>query len=134
MGDQRSTLIRLENLRKEFNGLVAVEGLDLEVSEGEFICFLGPSGCGKTTTLRMIAGLEVPTSGEVYLRGRRITHVSPQQRNVGFVFQNYALFWHMTVYDNLAFGLRVRQTPPQEVGRRLKEIAADLELSDLMDV
>jgi multiple sugar transport system ATP-binding protein len=134
VGDQRSTLIRLENLRKEFNGLVAVEGLDLEVSEGEFICFLGPSGCGKTTTLRMIAGLEVPTSGEVYLRGRRITHLSPQQRNVGFVFQNYALFWHMTVYDNLAFGLRVRQTPPQEVGRRLKEIAADLELSDLMDV
>jgi multiple sugar transport system ATP-binding protein len=134
VGNQGSTLIRLENLRKEFNGLVAVEGLDLEVGEGEFVCFLGPSGCGKTTTLRMIAGLETPTSGEVYLRGRRITYLSPQQRNVGFVFQNYALFWHMTVYDNLAFGLRVRQTPPPEIERKVKEIAANLELSALMDV
>ncbi len=84
-------IIRLERLRKEFNGLVAVDDLDLDIAEGEFLCFLGPSGCGKTITLRMIAGLETPTSGEVYMRGRRITPLPPQQRNVGFMFQNYAL-------------------------------------------
>lgn len=134
MADQGSALIRLENLRKEFNGLVAVEGLSLEVGEGEFMCFLGPSGCGKTTTLRIIAGLETPTSGDVYLRGRCITNLSPQERNVGFVFQNYALFWHMSVYDNLAFGLRVRQTSSQEIDQKVREIAASLELADLLDV
>lgn len=133
MSNQGSALIRLENLHKEFGDLVAVEGLNLEVSEGEFMCFLGPSGCGKTTTMRMIAGLETPTSGDVYLRGRRITNLSPQERNVGFVFQNYALFWHMTVYDNLAFGLRVRQTSSPEIDRRVREIAAGLELADLLD-
>ncbi len=125
-------LIGLERLRKEFNGLVAVEGLDLQVSEGEFLCFLGPSGCGKTTTLRMIAGLETPTSGEIYLRGQRITDLPPQARNVGFVFQNYALFGHMTVYDNLAFGLRVRGLPPEEIDRKVRDVAAILELSELL--
>lgn len=134
MGDPRAPLIRLEKLRKEFNGLVAVNDLDLEVGEGEFLCFLGPSGCGKTTTLRMIAGLEAPTAGDVYLRGRRITHLSPQERNVGFVFQNYALFWHMTVYDNLAFGLRVRKQPPSDIDRRVRDIATSLELNNLLDV
>ncbi|MFN3763492.1 MAG: ABC transporter ATP-binding protein [Anaerolineae bacterium] len=132
MADQQNVLIRLERLRKEFNGVIAVEGLDLDVIEGEFLCFLGPSGCGKTTTLRMIAGLETPTAGEVYLRGRRITHLPPQQRNVGFVFQNYALFWHMTVYENLAFGLRVRNVAPADIDRRVKEIAASLELADVL--
>jgi multiple sugar transport system ATP-binding protein len=97
------------------------------------MCFLGPSGCGKTTTMRMIAGLETPTSGDVYLRGRRITNLSPHERNVGFVFQNYALFWHMSVRDNLAFGLRVRQTRSLEIERRVQEIAANLELTDLLD-
>ena len=134
MSNQDSTLIRLENLRKEFGDLVAVEGLDLEVGEGEFMCFLGPSGCGKTTTLRMVAGLETPTSGDVYLHGRRITELSPQERNVGFVFQNYALFWHMTVYDNLAFGLRVRQAQPAEIDDRVRAVADSLELADLLDV
>ncbi len=125
-------LITLERLRKEFNGLVAVEGLDLQVAEGEFLCFLGPSGCGKTTTLRMIAGLEAPTSGEIHLRGKRITGLPPQARNVGFVFQNYALFWHMTVHDNLAFGLRVRRLPPGEIDRKVREVAAALELTDVL--
>lgn len=132
MTSQPDILIRLEHLRKEFNGLVAVEGLDLEVAEGEFLCFLGPSGCGKTTTLRMIAGLETPTAGEIYLRGQRITDAPPQHRNVGFVFQNYALFWHMSVYDNLAFGLRVRGTPPAEVDRRVRQIASSLELTPVL--
>ncbi|MEW6566933.1 MAG: ABC transporter ATP-binding protein [Chloroflexota bacterium] len=132
MNGSAPTLIVLERLRKEFNGLVAVEGLDLHVAEGEFLCFLGPSGCGKTTTLRMIAGLETPTAGEIYLRGQRITALPPQERNVGFVFQNYALFWHMTVYDNLAFGLRVRKLPPSQVDRRVRDLAASLELSEVI--
>lgn len=131
MADQ-VPIIRLRNLRKEFNGTIAVAGLDLDVTEGEFICFLGPSGCGKTTTLRMIAGLETPTVGEIYLRDRRITHLPPQQRGIGFVFQNYALFWHMTVYDNLAFGLKVRGVPPAEIDARVKEIAQSLELETVL--
>jgi multiple sugar transport system ATP-binding protein len=128
------SIIRLERLRKEFGDLAAVEGLDLEVGEGEFLCFLGPSGCGKTTTLRMIAGLETPTSGEIYLRGERITQLPPQRRQVGFMFQNYALFWHMTVYDNLAFGLRVRRADPATLDRKVREVAAGLELEPLLGV
>jgi multiple sugar transport system ATP-binding protein len=125
-------LIRLRNLRKEFDGTVAVAGLDLDIAEGEFICFLGPSGCGKTTTLRMIAGLEAPTRGEIWLRDRRIDPLPPQRRGVGFVFQNYALFWHMSVHDNLAFGLRVRGTPPTEVDARVRAVAESLELTPVL--
>jgi multiple sugar transport system ATP-binding protein len=127
-------IIRLERLRKQFGELAAVQGLDLEVGEGEFLCFLGPSGCGKTTTLRMIAGLETPTSGEVYLHGERITDLPPQRRHVGFMFQNYALFWHMTVYDNLAFGLRVRGADLATMDRKVREVAAGLELEELLPV
>jgi len=134
MSDDRDPIIRLVHLRKEFNGLVAVEDLNLEIQEGEFLCFLGPSGCGKTTTLRMIAGLETPTRGEVHLRGERITHLPPQKRNVGFMFQNYALFWHMTVYDNLAFGLRVREMDPAEIDRVVRRVAANLELEEILQV
>ncbi len=132
MSEERP-LILLRGLRKEFNGLVAVEGLDLEIKEGEFICFLGPSGCGKTTTLRMIAGLETPTAGDIFLRGKRINDLPPQQRQVGFVFQNYALFWHATVYDNLAFGLRVREVSKEEIDRRVRETAARFELEPLLE-
>ncbi len=119
-------------MRKEFNGLVAVEGLDLEIHEGEFMCFLGPSGCGKTTTLRMIAGLETPTAGDIFLRDERINDLPPQQRRVGFVFQNYAVFWYATVYDNLAFGLKIREVPKKEIDRRVQEIAERFELTPLL--
>jgi len=128
----RLPIIRLRRLRKEFDGTVAVADLDLDVADSECLCFLGPSGCGKTTTLRMIAGLETPTDGEIWLRDRRIDALPPQQRGVGFVFQNYALFWHMSVYDNLAFGLRVRRTPPAEVDARVREVAERLELTSLL--
>lgn len=128
MSEKSSPLIVLRGLRKEFNGLVAVKGLDLEIEEGEFMCFLGPSGCGKTTTMRMIAGLETPTSGDIFLRGKRVNDLPPQQRNVGFVFQNYALFWYTTVYENLAFGLKIRKVPKKEIERRVHEIAQRLEL------
>lgn len=132
MGEGKA-LIELRGLRKEFGDLVAVDDLDLEVQDGEFLCFLGPSGCGKTTTLRMIAGLEEPTKGEIWLRGERINVVPPQRRGLGFVFQNYALFWHMTVFDNLAFGLRVRGTARSEIDGRVHEIAERLELAGVLE-
>lgn len=134
MHEEKQVLLSLRGVRKEFNGFVAVEGMDLDVYEGEFLCFLGPSGCGKTTTLRMIAGLETPTEGDIFLRGQCITYLPPQQRRIGFVFQNYALFWHMTVYDNLAFGLRIRRIPRQEIDRRVREMADRFELTDVLRV
>ena len=102
--------IRIQSLTKEFpGGVVAVRDLELEVPHGSFMALLGPSGCGKTTTMNMISGLERPTAGEIYFDDRPITRVAPGKRNVGFVFQNYAIFTHMTVYDNIAFGLKVRK-------------------------
>ena len=107
--------IRIENLTKEFGSLVAVRDLDLTVADGSFIALLGPSGCGKTTTMNVISGLETPTRGEIYFDGQPVSRIEPGRRNVGFVFQNYAIFTHMRVYDNLAFGLRVRKPkPPKE--------------------
>src|SRR5512139_4262503 len=104
--------IRLDKLRKQFKEVLAVEGLTLNIEDGMFVAFLGPSGCGKTTTMNMISGLEVPTKGEILFDGKPVTRVAPGKRNVGFVFQNYAIFTHMTVYDNLAFGLRARKDGP----------------------
>ena len=102
--------IRIQSLTKEFpGGVVAVKDLELDVPHGSFMALLGPSGCGKTTTMNMISGLERPTAGEIYFDDRPITRVAPGKRNVGFVFQNYAIFTHMTVYDNIAFGLKVRK-------------------------
>ncbi|WP_376791015.1 ABC transporter ATP-binding protein [Thermoflexus sp.] len=132
MAREGQILIRLENITKEFNGTIAVHNLNLEIWEGEFLCFLGPSGCGKTTTLRMIAGLERPTRGEIYLRGQRITDWPPQRRNIGFMFQNYALFNHMSVYENLAFGLWVRRVPREEIERRVRSVAQALELEPVL--
>ncbi len=117
--------IRIEKLTKDFGALVAVDELDLTVEDGTFMALLGPSGCGKTTTMNMISGLEKPTSGEIYFDGRPITKVDPGKRSVGFVFQNYAIFTHMTVYDNLAFGLRARKPKPSkaEIDAEVKRVA-----------
>src|SRR5256885_7305425 len=117
--------IRLEHLTKTFGGLVAVKDLTLTVEDGSFIALLGPSGCGKTTTMNMISGLETPTSGEIYFDADPVSRVEPGRRNVGFVFQNYAIFTHMRVYDNLAFGLRVRKPRPgkEEIDREVKRVA-----------
>jgi ABC-type Fe3+/spermidine/putrescine transport system ATPase subunit len=101
-------MLRLENLTRRFGEVVAVDGVSLEVAQGEFLTLLGPSGCGKTTTLRMIAGFETPTSGRITLGGRDVTTLKPQQRDVGMVFQNYALFPHLDVRENVEFGLRSR--------------------------
>jgi len=113
--------VRLENVTKRYGELVAVEGLSLEVKAGELFFFLGPSGCGKTTILRLIAGFLQPDQGEIYFDGRAMTPVPAHRRNAGMVFQNYALWPHLTVEDNVAYGLEVRKTKGQERKRRVKE-------------
>jgi putative spermidine/putrescine transport system ATP-binding protein len=120
----------LENITKKFDQIVAVQDMNLEVKEGEFVCFLGPSGCGKTTTLRIIAGFEVPTRGIVRYNGKVINDVIPQKRNFGIVFQSYALFPHMTVAENVGFGLKMRKVPKSQMNHRVDEL---LELVGLAD-
>ena len=115
--------IRLQNLTKHFGSVKAVEGLELEVPHGSFTALLGPSGCGKTTTMNMISGLESPTAGEIYFDEFAVSNLEPGQRNIGFVFQNYAIFTHMSVYRNLAFGLMV-----QDKKTRQDEAAMDAEV------
>ena len=107
--------IRLDHLTKDFGGLLAVNDMSLTMPDGEFVALLGPSGCGKTTTMNMIAGLERPTGGEIWFDDRPVSKVAVGERNVGFVFQNYAIFTHMTVAQNLSFGLRVRKPRPSKV-------------------
>ncbi len=113
--------VRLERVEKRFGDVVAVNGIDLEVADGEFFSMLGPSGSGKTTTLRMIAGFEQPTAGRVWLHGRDVTRLAPFERDVNTVFQDYALFPHMTVAGNVAYGLLVRKVPKPERERRVAD-------------
>ncbi|HEU4940335.1 MAG TPA: spermidine/putrescine ABC transporter ATP-binding protein, partial [Candidatus Eisenbacteria bacterium] len=111
--------IELRKLTKQFDEMTAVDGIDLHIPAGEFFSLLGPSGCGKTTTLRMIAGFEQPTSGEIRLDGTDVAYTPPHHRNVNTVFQNYALFPHLNVYDNIAFGLRRAKRPKAEIRERV---------------
>jgi len=124
--------ILLKNLTKKFEETVAVENLNLEVEDGEFIVLVGPSGCGKTTVLRLIAGLETPSEGEIFIDGELVNGLSPRDRDVAMVFQNYALYPHMNVYDNVAFGLRNRRLPKDEIERRVSQAAAMLGLDGLL--
>jgi putative spermidine/putrescine transport system ATP-binding protein len=120
----------LEGVQKRFGPSIAVEDFNLSAEKGEFVSFLGPSGCGKTTTLRMIAGFEQPTQGSISVDGTDITHRPPNRRNVGMVFQSYALFPNMNVADNIGFGLRVRKRPKDQIRKRVDEL---LELINLPD-
>ena len=115
------------------NGFVAVKDFNLEIEDKEFIIFVGPSGCGKTTTLRMIAGLEDISSGELKIGDRVVNDVEPKDRDIAMVFQNYALYPHMTVYDNMAFGLKLRKVPKAEIDKMVKEAAKILDLEKLLD-
>jgi putative spermidine/putrescine transport system ATP-binding protein len=128
------TFLELSGIRKVFpGGTVAVDRFDLVAARGEFVSFLGPSGCGKTTTLRMIAGFEQPTAGTIRIDGRDVTNVPPNHRNVGMVFQSYALFPNMTVADNIAFGLRIRGTGRDAIKRRVAELLELIHLTDRGD-
>jgi sn-glycerol 3-phosphate transport system ATP-binding protein len=125
--------VAFENVSKEFpGGTFAVDDLSLEIPDGEFLILVGPSGCGKTTALRLIAGLEKPTAGTIRIGDATMNGVSPRDRDIAMVFQNYALYPHMTVYRNLAFGLRERRTPKREIDRRVREISAILSLDELL--
>ena len=120
--------VRLERVTKDFGGMVAVDDLSLDIAEGEFFSMLGPSGCGKTTTLRMIGGFEEPTRGTIYLGGRDVTDLPPYKRDVNTVFQSYALFPHLNVQDNVAFGLRRKKVPGDEIKTRVPEILSLVDL------
>jgi spermidine/putrescine transport system ATP-binding protein len=113
--------VRLERVTKEFGGMVAVDDLSLDIAEGEFFSMLGPSGCGKTTTLRMIGGFEEPSRGTIYLGGRDVTDLPPYKRDINTVFQSYALFPHLDVYENVAFGLRRKKVATSEIESRVSE-------------
>ena len=126
--------ISCRHIYKIYPGNVtAVKDFNLEIADKEFIVFVGPSGCGKSTTLRMIAGLEEISKGEMYIGDRLINDVPPKDRDIAMVFQNYALYPHMTVYDNMAYGLKIRRVPKDEIDRRVKAAAEMLELSHLLD-
>jgi multiple sugar transport system ATP-binding protein len=126
--------LTLKNVCKKYpNGFEAVKDFNLEVEDQEFIIFVGPSGCGKSTTLRMIAGLEEITSGEFYIDGKLMNDVEPKDRDIAMVFQNYALYPHMTVFDNMAFGLKLRKVPKEEIKQKVEEAAKILDLEKLLD-
>jgi multiple sugar transport system ATP-binding protein len=126
--------IVLDNVRKEFSGgVVAVNDVDMTIEDGEFMVLVGPSGCGKTTLLRSIGGLESVTGGRILIGNRDVTKLAPADRDLAMVFQNYALYPHMTVRQNLGYGLRVRKTPKQDINRRVGEVAAMLGLDQLLD-
>jgi len=124
--------VELKNLTKKFDEVVAVNKMDTTVEDKEFVVLVGPSGCGKTTTLRMIAGLEEVTEGEIYIGDRLVNDVPPKDRDIAMVFQNYALYPHMNVYDNMAFGLKLRRTPKQEIIRRVNDAASILKIEELL--
>ncbi len=128
--ENTSNIIELKNIKRSFddNGFVAVKDFNLEVKRGEFVTFLGPSGCGKTTTLRMIAGFDLPTEGQILLNGKDISNLPPYKRPINTVFQRYALFPHMNIYENIAFGLKQKKLPKDEIARKVKKV---LEMVDL---
>ena len=116
------TIVKLENISKHFGDVIAVDSVNLEIDEGEFVTLLGPSGCGKTTTMRMIAGLEMPTSGSVCIEGQDVTYIPSEKRPVNMVFQAYALFPHMTIAENIAFGPMIKKWPKDEIERSVQDM------------
>src|SRR6184192_3371408 len=124
--------VALRNIVKTFDRTPAVAGIDLDISDREFVVLVGPSGCGKTTTLRMIAGLEEATSGEIYIGDQLVNDVPPKDRDIAMVFQNYALYPHMRVFDNMAFGLKLRKFPKTEIKDRVENAARILDITDLL--
>jgi multiple sugar transport system ATP-binding protein len=126
-------VVELRNLKKSFAGVDAVDALSLKTADGEFIVIVGPSGCGKSTTMRMIAGLEEVSSGSILIDGADVTELSPTERDVAMVFQNYALYPHLSVYDNIAFCLQVRKWPKARIDERVRQVAESLALTQYLD-
>src|SRR5919206_1726192 len=125
--------VALRQIVKTFDSTPAVRGIDLDIEDKEFIVLVGPSGCGKSTTLRMIAGLEEATAGEIWIGGDLVNDVPPKDRDIAMVFQNYALYPHMTVFDNMAFGLKLRRIPKPEIRERVEDAARILDITDLLE-
>src|SRR5436190_7229794 len=125
--------VTLRSLAKDYEGTPAVRGIDLDIQDKQFVVLVGPSGCGKSTTLRMIAGLEDISGGEILIDGEVVNDVPPKDRNIAMVFQNYALYPHMTVYENMSFGLRLKRVAKEEIGRRVQNAARILDISELLE-
>src|SRR5476651_642734 len=125
--------VTLRKVIKNYDEVPAVRGVDLDIADKEFIVLVGPSGCGKSTTLRMIAGLEEITGGDIAIGGNIVNDVPPKDRDIAMVFQNYALYPHMNVYENMSFGLKLKKTPKQEIDRRVRQAAGILDITDLVD-
>jgi len=125
--------IELRNITKRFGSVTAADNINLIINDGEFFTLLGPSGCGKTTTMRMIAGLEFPSEGKILFDGRDVSHLPSYERNTGMVFQNYALWPHMKVFDNVAYGLQIRKVPEAEIKERVKEVLEQVKLEGMED-
>ena len=125
--------ITYEHVWKRFGDVVAVRDLDIKVADKEFLVFVGPSGCGKTTSLRLLAGLEEISEGDIYIEDRLVNDVPPKDRDIAMVFQSYALYPHMSVYDNMAFGLKLRKTPKSEINQRVQDAADILGIGNLLD-
>ena len=128
-----STSVKLEQVTKRFGDFVAVESMTLDIGDGEFFSLLGPSGCGKTTTLRMVAGFEQPTEGEVFIMSEPVAGIPAYQRPVNTVFQNYALFPHMTVEQNVAFGLEMAKVPKADISKRVKEALEQVQMGRFIE-
>ena len=124
--------VRLRGIKKSYGKVDVIHGIDLDIEPGEFVVFVGPSGCGKTTLLRMIAGLEEITAGDLNITGERVNDLPPSQRGVAMVFQSYALYPHKTVYDNMAFGLKIAKVPKPEIERRVNEASEVLQITDYL--
>jgi lactose/L-arabinose transport system ATP-binding protein len=134
MGDAMDKVgVALNNVRKSYGALQVVHGINLTIKDGDFVVFVGPSGCGKSTLLRMIAGLEEVTDGEIAIKGRDVTDLDPSERGIAMVFQSYALYPHMSVRDNLAFGLKMARTDKVEIERRVSQAAEILKIDHLLD-
>ena len=126
--------IKIKDVGKIYpNGTRALEDVNIEINDGEFVVLVGPSGCGKTTLLRMVAGLEDITEGEISIGEKVVNEVAPKDRDIAMVFQNYALYPHMSVYDNMAFSLKLRKLPKEEIEKKVKDAAKTLEISELLD-
>jgi multiple sugar transport system ATP-binding protein len=124
--------IRIENVAKRFGSYTALEDIDLDVADQEFLVLLGASGCGKTTLLRLIAGLDFPTAGDISIGGRRVNDLAPRERGIAMVFQNYAVFPHLTVFENIAFGLRMKKLPQADIDKRVRSTAGLMHIEQLL--